>query len=75
MRWNIIVECVREDGKQSTITLSTIERLAGRTTVAMPFISGISLYVQKLGIPLIKGIATRSTSSEKWPRTQRIGLR
>ena len=29
MRWNIIVECVGEDGKQSTITLGTIERLAG----------------------------------------------
>jgi hypothetical protein len=26
--------------------------------VAMPFISGISLYVQKLEIPLIRGIAT-----------------
>jgi hypothetical protein len=32
MRWNIIVECVGEDGKQSTITLGTIERLAGSTT-------------------------------------------
>jgi len=32
MRWNIILECVGEDGKQSTITLGTIERLAGRTT-------------------------------------------
>jgi hypothetical protein len=32
MRWNIIVECVEEDGKQSTITLGTIERLAGSTT-------------------------------------------
>ncbi len=32
MRWNIIVECVGEDGKRSTITLSTIERLAGSTT-------------------------------------------
>ena len=29
MRWNIIVECVGEDGEQSTITLGTIERLAG----------------------------------------------
>jgi hypothetical protein len=27
MRWNIIVECVGEDGKQSAITLGTIERL------------------------------------------------
>ena len=26
----------------------------------MPFISGISLYAQKLGIPLIKGIATEA---------------
>ena len=32
MRWNIIVECVGEDGKRSTITLGTIERLAGSTT-------------------------------------------
>src|SRR6202047_2689589 len=32
MRWNIIVECVGEDGKRSTITLGTIERVAGRTT-------------------------------------------
>jgi hypothetical protein len=32
MRWNIIVECVGEDGQQSTITLSTVERLAGSTT-------------------------------------------
>jgi hypothetical protein len=32
MRWNIIVQCVGEDGKQSTITLGTIERLAGSTT-------------------------------------------
>jgi hypothetical protein len=32
MRWNIIVECVGEDGKQSTTTLGTIERLTGRTT-------------------------------------------
>jgi hypothetical protein len=32
MRWNIIVECVGEDGKQSTITLGTIERLVGSTT-------------------------------------------
>jgi hypothetical protein len=31
MRWNIIVECVGEDGKQSTITLGTIERLAENT--------------------------------------------
>ena len=27
MRWNIIVECVGEDGQRSTITLGTIERL------------------------------------------------
>ena len=32
MRWNIIVECVGEDGKRSTITLGTIERLAASTT-------------------------------------------
>jgi hypothetical protein len=32
MRWNIIVECVGEDDIQSTITLGTIERLAGSTT-------------------------------------------
>ena len=32
MRWNIIVDCVGEDGKQSAITLGTIERLAGCTT-------------------------------------------
>jgi hypothetical protein len=32
MRWNIIVECVGEDGKRSTIKLGTIERLAGSTT-------------------------------------------
>jgi hypothetical protein len=32
MRWNIIVECVGEDRKRSTITLGTIERLAGSTT-------------------------------------------
>jgi hypothetical protein len=32
MRWNIIVECVGEDGKQSTITLGTVERLAEGTT-------------------------------------------
>jgi hypothetical protein len=31
MRWNIIVECVGKDGKQSKITLGTIERLAGST--------------------------------------------
>jgi hypothetical protein len=29
MRWNIIVECVGEDDKRSTITLGTIERVAG----------------------------------------------
>src|SRR5271166_1835400 len=32
MRWNIIVECVGEDGQRSTITLGTIERLAASTT-------------------------------------------
>src|ERR1700726_27694 len=32
MRWNIIVECVGEDDQRSTITLGTIERLAGSTT-------------------------------------------
>jgi len=32
MRWNIIMECVGEDGKQYAITLGTIERLAGSTT-------------------------------------------
>ena len=32
MRWNIIVECVGEDGKRFSITLGTIERLAGSTT-------------------------------------------
>jgi hypothetical protein len=32
MRLNIIVECVGEDGKQSTITLGTVERLAASTT-------------------------------------------
>jgi hypothetical protein len=32
MRGNIIVECVGEDGKRSTITPGTIERVAGRTT-------------------------------------------
>jgi hypothetical protein len=32
MRWNIIVECVGEDGKRSTITLGTVERLAASTT-------------------------------------------
>ena len=33
MRWNIIVECVGEDDKQSTITLGTVERLAESTNV------------------------------------------
>jgi hypothetical protein len=32
MRWNVIVECVGEDGKRSTITLGSIERLAASTT-------------------------------------------
>jgi hypothetical protein len=32
MRWNIIVECVGEDGQRSTTTLGTIERVAGSTT-------------------------------------------
>jgi hypothetical protein len=32
MRWNIIVECVGEDGQRSTITLGAIERLAASTT-------------------------------------------
>jgi hypothetical protein len=32
MRWNIILECVGEDGQRSTITLGTIERLAASTT-------------------------------------------
>jgi hypothetical protein len=32
MRWNMIVECVEEDGQHSTITLGTIERLAASTT-------------------------------------------
>src|SRR3984893_5368398 len=32
MRCNIIVECVGEDGKRSTITLGTIERLCASTT-------------------------------------------
>jgi hypothetical protein len=32
MRWNIIVECVGEHGKQSTITLGAIELLAVSTT-------------------------------------------
>ena len=32
MRWNVIVECVGKDGKQSTITLGTVERLAESTT-------------------------------------------
>ena len=32
MRWNIIVECVGEDGHRSTITVGTIERLAASTT-------------------------------------------
>ena len=32
MRWNIILECVGKDGKESTIILGTIERLAGSTT-------------------------------------------
>ena len=32
MRWNIIVECVEEDGQRSTITVGTIERLAASTT-------------------------------------------
>ena len=32
MRWNIIVECVGEDGQRSTITLDAIERLAASTT-------------------------------------------
>ena len=32
MRWNIIVECFGEDGRQSTTTLGTVERLAESTT-------------------------------------------
>ncbi len=32
MRWNIMVEGVGEDGKRPTITLGTIERVAGSTT-------------------------------------------
>jgi hypothetical protein len=32
MRWNIIGECIGEDGKQSTITLGIVERLAESTT-------------------------------------------
>src|ERR1700746_1718097 len=32
MHWNIILECIGEDGKRSTITLGTIERPGGSTT-------------------------------------------
>jgi hypothetical protein len=32
MHWNSILECVGKDGKESTIILGTIERLAGSTT-------------------------------------------
>jgi hypothetical protein len=32
MRWSIILECGGGDGKRCTITLGTIERLAGSTT-------------------------------------------
>lgn len=45
MRWNIIVKCVGEDGKHSTITLGTIERLAGNTTAEN---LGINLQKSKL---------------------------
>ena len=32
MRWNIIVECVGEDGQRSTTTVGSIEWLAASTT-------------------------------------------
>jgi len=32
MRWNIVLECIGEDGKRSKITLGTIDRLTGSTT-------------------------------------------
>jgi hypothetical protein len=32
VRRNIVVKCVGENGRQSTITLGTMERLAGSTT-------------------------------------------
>ena len=38
MRWNIIVECVGEDGKRSTITLGTIDG-AGRGHVSPNLVS------------------------------------
>jgi hypothetical protein len=66
MRWNIIVECVGEDGKQSTITLGTVERVAGSTTA------------ENLGVNLqdvVKALLSRSSCCEfeRCSRDQLLG--
>ena len=73
MRWNIIVKCVGEDGKHSTITLGTIERLAGNTTAEN---LGINLQeskqiVHRLQDTVVKQQRTRDVrySTANWANT------
>jgi hypothetical protein len=56
MRWNIIVECVGEDGKRSAIRLGTIERVAGRTTAEN---LGVNLQEHTSGHPPTIWLVTR----------------
>jgi len=74
MRWNIIVECVGEDGQRSTITLGTIERLAASTTAEN---LGVNLRESKqianrLQDTVVKHPLYSTARLRTWPRDGRL---
>ena len=60
MRWNIILECVGEDGKQHAVTLGTIERLARSTTAEN---LGVNLQESKQIVNLLQDAVVKTTTT------------
>ena len=60
MRWNMILECVGEDGTESTITL-TIERLAGSTSAEN---LGVNLQESKQIVNRLQGTVVKQQLEE-----------
>jgi hypothetical protein len=64
MHWKIIVKCIGEDGKRSTITLGTVERVAGRTTAE-------NLGVQPAGIESVASAVVKQQVHERCEQRRR----
>jgi hypothetical protein len=68
MRWNIIVECVQEDGNQDTIRLGAIERLAGSPPAET---LGVNLQASKQIVNRLQGTVAEQQLQEQCEQRQK----